>query len=92
MVLMVKNPAASAGDVRNSGLIPEFGRSPGEGHGTHSSVLAWTINSMDKRACQAMVYGVAKSQARTEATAGMHNIHANHRRGWRLRETLKSDP
>ena len=43
MVLMVKNPAASAGDVRNSGLIPEFGRSPGEGHGTHSSVLAWTI-------------------------------------------------
>ena len=43
MVLMLKNPAASAGDVRDSGLIPELGISPGEGHGTHSSILAWII-------------------------------------------------
>ena len=28
---MVKNPSANAGDV---GLIPESGRSPGEGNGT----------------------------------------------------------
>ena len=30
---MVKNPSASAGDIRDTGLIPGSGRSPGEGHG-----------------------------------------------------------
>jgi len=32
VVLVVKNPPANAGDVRDVGLIPESGRSPG-GHG-----------------------------------------------------------
>ena len=30
--LVVKNPPANAGDVRNLGLIPGRGRSPGGGH------------------------------------------------------------
>ena len=30
---VVKNPPASAGDVRDVGSIPGSGRSPGEGHG-----------------------------------------------------------
>ena len=30
---MVKNPPASAGDIRHLGSIPGSGRSPGEGHG-----------------------------------------------------------
>ena len=30
---MVKNLLANAGDIRNSGLIPELERSPGRGHG-----------------------------------------------------------
>ena len=30
---MVKNPLASAGDVRDGGLIPGSRRSPGGGHG-----------------------------------------------------------
>ena len=30
---MVKNPPASARDIRDVGLSPESGRSPGEGHG-----------------------------------------------------------
>ena len=33
MVLVIKNQPANAGDVRDSGLIPEVGRSPGGGHG-----------------------------------------------------------
>ena len=33
VVLVVKNPPANAGDVRDVGLIPGWGRSPGEGHG-----------------------------------------------------------
>ena len=33
MPLVVKNPAANAGDVKDMGLIPGLGRSPGGGHG-----------------------------------------------------------
>ena len=33
VVLEVKNPPASAGDVRDTGLIPGWGRPAGEGHG-----------------------------------------------------------
>ena len=35
-----KKSASNAGDV---GLIPGLGKSPGEGNGTHSSILAWRI-------------------------------------------------
>ena len=35
---MVKNLPVNAGDVH---LIPGLGRSPGEGNGNHSSILAW---------------------------------------------------
>ena len=43
MALVVKNPSASAGDVRGVGPIPESGRSPEEGMAAHSSVLVWRI-------------------------------------------------
>ena len=32
VVLVVKNLPANAGDIGNMGLIPELGRSPGEGN------------------------------------------------------------
>ena len=32
VVLLVKNPPANAGDVRDSGSIPGLGRLPGGGH------------------------------------------------------------
>ena len=37
---MVKNMPANAGDA---GSIPGLRRSPGEGDGNHSSILAWRI-------------------------------------------------
>ena len=40
---VVKNPPANVGDIRNEGSIPGLERSPGGGHGTHSSILAWRI-------------------------------------------------
>ena len=43
MTLVVKKLPASAGDVREAGSIPGLERSPGGGHATHSSVLAWRI-------------------------------------------------
>ena len=38
-----KEPSANSGDIRDTGLIPELERSPGEEHGNHSSILAWRI-------------------------------------------------
>ena len=33
VALVVKNPPANVGDIRDVGLIPGLGRSPGGGHG-----------------------------------------------------------
>ena len=41
--LVVKNPPANAEDERDVGSIPGSGRSPGEGNGNHSGILAWEI-------------------------------------------------
>ena len=56
---VVKNPLASAGDARDVGLIPESGRSSGEGHGypLQDSCLG---NPMDRGALQAIVLGVTE--------------------------------
>ena len=43
VALVVKNSPSNAGDMRDTALIPESGRSPGEGMATHSSILAWRI-------------------------------------------------
>ena len=43
MAQLVKILYDSAGDARDVGLIPGLGRSPGEGNGNHSSILAWKI-------------------------------------------------
>ena len=51
----------SAYNARDLGSIPELGKSPGEGHGNHSSILAWRI-PMDRGAWWATVSGVTKSQ------------------------------
>ena len=41
---MVKNPLASAGGAKDTGSIPELGKSPGEGHGNPCpGILAWRI-------------------------------------------------
>ena len=57
---MVKNLPANAGDIRDAGLIPGSGRSPGGGHGNplQYSCLG---NLMDKEGWRVTVHGVAKS-------------------------------
>ena len=40
---MVKNTPGQAGDIRNMGSIPGWGRPLEEGTATHPSVLAWRI-------------------------------------------------
>ena len=53
---MVKSPAANAGDVRDIGLIPELGRSPGGGHGNPLQ-YSCLENPMDREAWWATVHG-----------------------------------
>ena len=59
----VKNPSAIAGDSRDTGLIPESGRSPGRGNGNPLQYFCLEI-SMDRGAWWATVLGVAKSWTR----------------------------
>ena len=43
MVLVVRNPPASAGDVRDLGPIPGREDPLEEGTAAHSSILAWRV-------------------------------------------------
>ena len=66
-----KEPSVSAGDIKDEGLIPGSGRSPGEGHGNplqHSCLE----NPMDRGAWWAIVHGVAKSRTRMSDFTSLH--------------------
>ena len=60
VALVVKNPPANAGNLRDAGSIPGLGRSPGGGHG---NLLQYSCleKPMDRGAWQAPVHGVTKS-------------------------------
>ena len=58
---VVKNLPASAGDMRDLGLIPGSGRSPGEGNG-HPLQYFCLGNPMDRGAWRATVHRTTKSQ------------------------------
>ena len=66
VALVESNPPAKAGDIREVGLIPETGRSPGAGHGNPLQ-YACLENPTDRGAWQATAHGVAESDT-TEAT------------------------
>ena len=60
VALVVKNPPANAGDLKDAGLIPGWGRSPGGGHG---SPLQYSClkNPKDRGAWWDTVHTVTKS-------------------------------
>ena len=60
VVLVVKNPSTNAGDVRDTGLIPGLGRSPGGGN-VNPLQYSCLENSMDREAWKATLYRVADS-------------------------------
>ena len=53
---MVKNLPANSGDTRNAGLVPGWGRSPGEGNGNPLQYPRLG-NPMDREAWPATVHG-----------------------------------
>ena len=60
VVLVVKNPPANSGYIRDVGSVPGSGRSPGGGHG---NPLQYSCqgNPTERGAWRAIVHGVAKS-------------------------------
>ena len=91
MALMVKNLPVNAGDVRDGGLIPESGRSPGGGNGNPLQYSRLKI-SMDRGAWGATVHGVGKNRIslsmRTNTSAGAAGEkRGSHRVAWDFQET-----
>ena len=72
VALVVKNSPAKAGDIREAGLIPGLGRSPGGRHGNplHYSCLE---NLMDRGVWCAMVHKVTNSQTQLKRFNGEGN-------------------
>ena len=60
MVLLVKNQPANAGDIRDAGLIPESGRSPGGRHGI-SFQYSCLENFIDRGVWGSVSHRVTKS-------------------------------
>ena len=76
MALVVKNLPANAGDLREAGLIPGWGRSPGGGQ---DNPLQYSCleKPMDRGAWQATVHGVTKIQTRLKQLSA--HAHSNTR-------------
>ena len=66
VVLVVKNPSANARGMTDMSLIPESGRSPGEGHGNPLQ-YSCLENPKDRGALWATVHEFTESDT-TEAT------------------------
>ena len=61
MALVVKNPPANAGGVREVGSIPGLGKTPGEGNG-NTLLYFYLGNPMDRGGWWATVHWVANIQ------------------------------
>ena len=63
VALVVKNPSANAGDLRDAGSYPGSGRSPGGGHGNPLQ-YSCLENPMGRGAWWATIHRITKSQTR----------------------------
>ena len=68
VALVVKNPPANEGNMRDAGLISGLGRSPAGGHGNPLQ-YSYLESLMDRGAWWATVQRVAKSQTRLNTHA-----------------------
>ena len=67
MVLVVKNPPATAGDIREEGSIPGWEDPLEKGTTTQSSILAWRIPWTEEPDGLHTIHGVAELDT-SEAT------------------------
>ena len=78
MLVVIKNPPANAGHIRDAGSIPGLGRSTGGGHGNPLQYCCLE-NPMDRGAWRATVQGL-KELDMTEATE--HTAQTSQRISW----------
>ena len=64
-MLVVKNLPANEGDIKDTGSIPGWGRSPGRAHGSPFQ-YSCLENPMDRGARWAAVQSVTKSQTQQQ--------------------------
>ena len=84
MALVETNLPANAGDVRDAGSIPGWGRSAGGGHGNPLQ-YACLENPMDRGAWRAKVHRVTKTQTQQKRFSthvpgfkGIHNVSSSY--------------
>ena len=73
VVIVVKNPPTSAGDIRDMASVPGLGRSSGGGHGNPLQ-YSCLENPMDRGAWLATVHRVAKSQTQLKPLCTARNL------------------
>ena len=73
MAVVVKNPPANTGDIRETGSIPESERCPAGGHGNPLQ-YSCLENPMDRGAWWTAVHGVAQSRTQLNDLACMHTV------------------
>ena len=76
MALVVKNPPANAGDVRDEGSIPRSGRTPGIGNG-NPLPYSCLENPRDWGAWGAAICGVTQSRTRLTRLSSKHIFYIN---------------
>ena len=76
VALVVKNPPASAGDIRDAGSIPGSGRSRGGGHGNPLQ-CSCLENPLHRGAWWVTVHTIAKSQTQLKWL----NVHPSRAKG-----------
>ena len=87
VTLVVKNPPANSGDIRDEGSIPVSVRSPGEGNG-NPLYYSCLENPMDRDAQQGTIHGVTKSQMQLKGLSTQALMHS-HRGSLVARETSR---
>ena len=76
VALVVKNLPVNAGDARESGSVPDLGRSPAVGNGNPLQ-FSCLENSMNRRAWQAIVYWGHKELDMTERVCNTPPTHTH---------------
>ena len=76
MVLVVKNPPAIAGDIRDVGLTPRSVRSPGEGH-DNPLQYSYLENPMDRGARRAKVHGSQELDMTEQLTLSLSKVNTS---------------
>ena len=74
VALVVENPPANAGGIRDMGSIPGSGRSPGGGH-DNPLQYSFLENPMDRGVWSATLHGVAKSWTRLKRLSMHTHTH-----------------